>query len=85
MSEIRRASRLLARAVESEASTTDERIPMIAITTRSSIRVKPLEPLIRFFDIYMFAFWALPIIPYFSTYRCNTFALAVENKTTPMG
>jgi hypothetical protein len=29
------------RAVLREASTTEERIPMIAMTTRSSIRVKP--------------------------------------------
>jgi hypothetical protein len=30
-------------AVVRDANTTDERIPMMAITTKSSMRVKPLE------------------------------------------
>jgi len=36
------ASEPLPLAVLREARTTDERIPMMAITTRSSMRVKPL-------------------------------------------
>ncbi len=46
------------RAVLSEANTTDERIPMIAITTSNSIKVKP-----RFVFIVI-SFCSLPIIPY---------------------
>jgi hypothetical protein len=38
---MRRASRDFWRAVFKDARTTDERMPMMAMTTRSSIKVKP--------------------------------------------
>src|SRR3989344_2206852 len=46
-SETRRASRALARALLSEASTTEERRPMMAMTTSSSMRVKPFDEFMR--------------------------------------
>src|SRR3989344_2362297 len=46
---MRFTSRAFMRAELSEASTTEESIPMMAMTTRSSIRVKPLPVLVLIF------------------------------------
>jgi len=46
------ASLPLPRAEFKEASTTDERIPMMAITTRSSMRVKPRDFLLLVISIF---------------------------------
>src|SRR3990167_5722709 len=53
MSEIRRASRPFCRAVFKDARTTDDKIPIIAMTTKSSISVKPLFLLFIFYLLIM--------------------------------
>ena len=52
------ASRAFERALLSDAKTTDERMPMIAITTRSSIRVKPRLNLIAVFISLFIIYYA---------------------------
>src|SRR3989344_6320825 len=52
------AMRAFPRELESDAKTTADKMPIIAITTRSSMRVKPCEPICCFLCTILF------ILPY---------------------
>ena len=56
---MRRASRALARAELTLVSTIDERSPMIEMTTKSSISVKPFCLIVKSFEIII-AYWDPP-------------------------